>query len=767
MKKFLSVILAILLVTALGVTTVFAAGEGAALTAAQGAPGQTVYVDLSLSGFEDANTVAITVTSETLTLDTAKSSWAVTGQLKQIQKYADGEWRCVWGWGTPDGETKVTDVNGKFLTLAFQIPAEGDSHSYSCTVTVKNGTQVLAEVTASGTVNVVRPATGVSLNTSNLKLDLCGTATATLEATVTPDNTTDDLTWSVDDTEVATVSADGVVTAKKVGLATITAKAGDRTAICVVTVNCSHRGGEATCLEKAVCEVCGAAYGDREDHYFPEEVWDYDKDAHWQLCMGCMVETANKGEHVFSDSEDGDCNICHAWRMLVPTGLESTTVASSGKPKITWSKFDEATAAQLAGYEVYRAESKNGEYVLLGSTTKTSYTDKTAEAGIQYYYKVKALGTYIIDSALSSAKACTCDLPQPEMSVATEAVTGKPQLKWDKITGASKYYVYRSLAGKDDFEKIATVKTNSYLDESAKAGTKYTYKVKAIHSNTSANSAYSDTKNSTCDLAQPVVEESNVTSSGKIKLKWEKISGAEKYKIYRRVGKSGDYEYYTSTTKTSYTDKDTKAGKVYYYKVLAVHENTSANSAKSAGVGQTCKLAQPVVEESNVASSGKIKLKWEKISGAEKYKIYRRVGKSGDYEYYKSTTSTSYTDKDTKAGKVYYYKVLAVHENTSANSAKSDGVGQTCKLPRPEVSIKLSSGNPKLTWEEVDGAVKYEIYRATSKDGTYKSIKTTTSLKYTDKSVTAGKTYYYKVVAIHSNTSANSAKSSVVSIKAK
>ena len=354
----------------------------------------------------------------------------------------------------------------------------------------------------------------------------------------------------------------------------------------------------------------------------------------------------------------------------------------------------------------------------------------------------------------------------PVIKVAGVTSSGKPKVSWEKVDGAAKYYVYRSTSKSSGFTKIKSTTGTSYTDKAAEAGEKYYYYVVALNES-GDKSEKSEILARTCDLAQPVVEESNVTSSGKIKLKWEKISGAEKYKIYRRVGKSGDYEYYTSTTKTSYTDKDTKAGKVYYYKVLAVHENTSANSAKSAGVGQTCKLAQPVVEESNVASSGKIKLKWEKISGAEKYKIYRRVGKSGDYEYYKSTTSTSYTDKDTKAGKVYYYKVLAVHENTSANSAKSDGVGQTCKLPRPEVSIKLSSGNPKLTWEEVDGAVKYEIYRATSKDGTYKSIKTTTSLKYTDKSVTAGKTYYYKVVAIHSNTSANSAKSSVVSIKAK
>ena len=233
-------------------------------------------------------------------------------------------------------------------------------------------------------------------------------------------------------------------------------------------------------------------------------------------------------------------------------------------------------------------------------------------------------------------------------------------------------------------------------------------------------------------------------------------------RLYRHSIKS-----YETTTSTEFVDNDTTPGTVYYYKVKAIHANSSASSAKSSGVGQTCKLARPDVEESNVSSTGKIKLEWDKIEGAVKYKIYRRVGKSGSYKSYETTTSTEFIDNDTTPGKVYYYKVKAVHSNSSANSAKSSGVGQTCKLERPDVTVKLSSGNPKLTWDKVEGAAKYYVYRATSEDGKYTKIKTTTSLKYTDKSVEEGTTYYYKVKAVHSNSSANSAYSFIVSIAAK
>ena len=61
-------------------------------------------------------------------------------------------------------------------------------------------------------------------------------ATVTLTATVTPGNATDKtVTWSTSNEAIATVS-DGVVTGVKAGEVTITAKAGDKSATCTVTV---------------------------------------------------------------------------------------------------------------------------------------------------------------------------------------------------------------------------------------------------------------------------------------------------------------------------------------------------------------------------------------------------------------------------------------------------------------------------------------------------------------------------------------------------
>ena len=78
--------------------------------------------------------------------------------------------------------------------------------------------------------------TSVALDKTTLALTVGGEGQLT--ATVAPDNATDKtVTWSSDKTSVATVDGSGLVTAVAAGEATITAKAGEKTATCKVTVN--------------------------------------------------------------------------------------------------------------------------------------------------------------------------------------------------------------------------------------------------------------------------------------------------------------------------------------------------------------------------------------------------------------------------------------------------------------------------------------------------------------------------------------------------
>ena len=146
-----------------------------------------------------------------------------------------------------------TIEKGKTLTLTATVnPSDATdavvswSTSKSSVVTVKNGvvtavgvgtatiTAKAGDKTATCTVTVVIPATSIVLD--NTTATLLVDETLTLEATVNPDDTTDKVVWSTSDASVATVE-DGVVTAVAVGTAIITAKAGNKTATCTVTVD--------------------------------------------------------------------------------------------------------------------------------------------------------------------------------------------------------------------------------------------------------------------------------------------------------------------------------------------------------------------------------------------------------------------------------------------------------------------------------------------------------------------------------------------------
>ena len=285
-----------------------------------------------------------------------------------------------------------------------------------------------------------------------------------------------------------------------------------------------------------------------------------------------------------------------------------------------------------------------------------------------------------------------------------------------------------------------------------------------------ANSSLSATVAATCHCARPVVKPDYLISTGKPYIKWTAVSGASKYEVYRSGSKDGTYTLLGTTTAANYTDSKANAGYTYYYKVRAISKvRSTANSSLSATVAATCHCARPVVKPDYLISTGKPYIKWTAVSGASKYYVYRSGSKDGTYTLLGTTTATNYTDNKANAGYTYYYKVKAVSKVSSgANSYYSVVIGATCHCARPSVKITTSNGSPRLTWNAVTGASQYEVYRATSKNGSYTKMFTTSNLSYTNTSAKAGTTYYYKVKAVSKvKSTANSAFSTVVSIRAR
>lgn len=267
--------------------------------------------------------------------------------------------------------------------------------------------------------------------------------------------------------------------------------------------------------------------------------------------------------------------------------------------------------------------------------------------------------------------------------------------------------------------------------------------------------------------AAPVIKSENVPSTGKIRITWEPVENAVKYEVYRATSKTGKYSLMFTTSGTSYTNTGAVAGNTYYYYVIAIGDNNLAGKSSNIA-NRTCDCAAPVVTISNDAATGKLVLTWKAVSGASKYEIYRATSRNGTYSKFYTTTRTSFTNTGAEAGKTYYYKVIAVNSTSSyGNSAYSNMCYRTCDCARPTAKVVRWNGHPKVSWNSVTGASKYEVYCATSKNGTYTKLGTTSNTYLNNISATKGTTYYYKVIAVSKVCSAgNSAYSLPVSIKA-
>ena len=169
------------------------------------------------------------------------------------------------------------------------------------------------------------------------------------------------------------------------------------------------------------------------------------------------------GESAFSNVVSGKTTV---------TTLTMGHSASSGKPQLTWKAVSGA-----ASYRVYRATTKNGAYSVINTTKALTYTNTGAALGTTYYYKVEALnasGKSMGFSAVVEGKVA------PVLAVGYSSVSGKPQLTWKAVPGATEYQVYRSTQQNSGYTKINTTTSTSYVNTGAKAGTTYYYRIVAV-----------------------------------------------------------------------------------------------------------------------------------------------------------------------------------------------------------------------------------------------------------------------------------------------
>lgn len=207
----------------------------------------------------------------------------------------------------------------------------------------------------------------------------------------------------------------------------------------------------------------------------------------------------------------------------------------------------------------------------------------------------------------------------------------------------------------------------------------------------------------------------------------------------------------------------------YWYKdgnLYSYNPNSGSSSIPSA----------PQNVKTEATSSSSIKVSWDAVEDADSYTVYYRLYLGAGNESYerdgtetvKPTTDTSVSIYDLTEWKIYIFFVTA--QNSAGESFanvvfdypcstndpdESGNSGTTTKLSAPTglTATAASSSSVELSWDSVNGATTYYVYKSeSSSSSTASVIGSTTSTSTTATGLKANTKFYFWVKAVNDTT---------------
>ena len=156
-----------------------------------------------------------------------------------------------------------------------------------------------------------------------------------------------------------------------------------------------HSGGQATCQQKAECEVCNQEYGEFGAHNYGSE-WKHDGTSHWRECQteGCTAKTdvAKHSGGQATYQKKAICSVCKVSYGEVKKEDKATKVATQIKKldvkvsNLTMKKISEVQAVRKA-YNVLSKKEKDTIKKEVSTLTKAETLIKQNNCGTNVYYR--------------------------------------------------------------------------------------------------------------------------------------------------------------------------------------------------------------------------------------------------------------------------------------------------------------------------------------------------------------------------------------------
>lgn len=340
-------------------------------------------------------------------------------------------------------------------------------------------------------------------------------------------------------------------------------------------------------------------------------------------------------------------------------------------------------------------------------------------------------------------------------------------LTWNKIPEVYGYQIVRYDESQNKYVAVGTAKgasTVTFTDKNLQDGKKYTYKVRGYYKLNSRNVYGTYTDTCTGITIADNIENFKVaaTSASAIRLSWSPITAATGYRIYRLNPSTGKYEAITtltSSTTTTYTDKDLNAGADYSYKIRAYTTTESGTILHVVSNAVTGTTNPGLVSglKVRISTSNSISIKWNQENNVNGYLVYTwdkdtatwtKIAnvKGGDQTIYthtglKSATQYSYSVRA-------YYKKDGVMRYTDLCSAISAYSGPAA--PAKIIAKSRSDKSISFAWSKVPAATGYLVYRYDRSSRSYillSKITDNTTCTYTANNLKSTTSYAFAVRA--------------------
>jgi len=240
-----------------------------------------------------------------------------------------------------------------------------------------------------------------------------------------------------------------------------------------------------------------------------------------------------------------------------------------------------------------------------------------------------------------------------------------------------------------------------------------------------------------------------------LKLTWNQHNYASGYEVYRSTtaGIRGSLiKTVNGKENTTLVNSGVTAGKTYYYTVrpYILVDGTKIGDLYSPQAAGSTTITAPVVTMEKTAFDS-VQLSWQPVSGASGYYVYRNDG-SGyvKYKTFVKGTDAAFADTGLECGKTYQYKVTSWRGETESESSEEISVSIVLEKVSGVKAKRGGYASVTLTWNGVDGAEGYHVYRREKEKKSFvlvKKISGEASVTYKDKGLTTGKTYQYKIEA--------------------